>query len=422
MSDRELPPKELLGDRAGEALAMLTREARADEGPEPDWDAIDEKLFARIESEKKPGAAEHVAERRGSPWAWAGLAAAVAAAAAIVVGVRPHVQPAPTAETTASVPASAGTLVGHDGSTIVRIGGAVASEGHSIAAGDRVEVRSGRALFEQQGKVRWSAESGTRLVVEHAASPLVLSLESGAAEAQVTPVPAGEAFAVDVTGSHGHTVRIAVHGTHLRVALAGDHVTVDLTEGIVSVGEPPRRGPTYGTLVVAPAHVELDTTDVAGSLVIEHVPAKVRPAQSLVVSAPPATVALTPPPPAAKASTGAVPPPVVAMHVDRPPSPAVSAHPDPAVAPEVVERNPNASADLAAAVQACIQSAPHSADIRVTISSRLLVTVGEDGFVQNARFDPPLTAGEQDCAARTIYRKTRFTKSGSVIIPVEVQE
>ena len=103
---------------------------------------------------------------------------------------------------------------------------------------------------------------------------IVLALRVGAVEAQVTPVAMGEAFAVDVDG-----VRVAVHGTHLRVARAergGSWVVVDLSEGVISVGAPPKAGSTMGVLVTAPAHVEFSTTDVDRTLRVEHDPARVR--------------------------------------------------------------------------------------------------------------------------------------------------
>ena len=80
------------------------------------------------------------------------------------------------------------------------------------------------------------------------------ALDDGAFEAQVTPVPSGEAFAVDVA-TPTSIVRIAVHGTHLRVARAGTRVTVDLTEGVVSIGSVSeafgRRAPARADLKMA---------------------------------------------------------------------------------------------------------------------------------------------------------------------------
>src|SRR5207237_528524 len=120
-----------------------------------------------------------------------------------------------------------------------------------------------------------------RARVKSAGESLVLGLEEGAIEAQVTPVPTGEAFAVDIAAGSS-LVRVAVHGTHLRVARNGSHVVVDLTEGVVSIGAPPRTGSTYGTLVTAPSHVEFDAADLDHTLRIEHAPAAVRAPVSLV--------------------------------------------------------------------------------------------------------------------------------------------
>ena len=95
-------------------------------------------------------------------------------------------------------------------------------------------------------------------------------------EAQVAPVAAGEAFAVDVDGA-----RVAVHGTHLRVERQGGHAIVDLREGVVSIGLPPKSGATYGDLVTAPAHIEFDVADPHGTLKVSHESSRVRAAISL---------------------------------------------------------------------------------------------------------------------------------------------
>ena len=56
----------------------------------------------------------------------------------------------------------------------------------------------------------------------------------------------------------------------------------------------------------------------------------------------------------------------------------------------------------------------------MTISSTLSLKVGADGFVQAARFDPPLPVDAQECAARSIYRKTRFVHGGDVSVPIVI--
>jgi hypothetical protein len=251
--------------------------------------------------------------------------------------------------------------------------------------------------------------------VRHAESPLLLALEHGAVEAQVTPVPNGEAFAIDVDIPNDGRLRIAVHGTHLRVAREGTHVTVDLTEGIVSIGTPPRSGSTYGTLVTAPAHVEIDLT--TSAIKVDHDSARVRPAVPQGVSAIPA---------------------LGQAHVDLLSPPHAPDHPHPVESqgtPQGIVTSPTASAGsppvahgaadahpeqtVATAVKACAVKHLRAADVRVTVSSKLSLRVGDDGLVTFARFDPPLAPAAQECAATSIY-KTRFPHAGTIEIPIEV--
>jgi hypothetical protein len=80
---------------------------------------------------------------------------------------------------------------------------------------------------------------------------------------------------------------------------------------------------------------------------------------------------------------------------------------------------------LVAAVKRCTLSNIAAADVRVTVSTKLTLRVGEDGTVTFARFDPPLAPDAQACASRAIY-KTRFAPSGAegpreVTIPIDVE-
>ena len=390
----------------------MLADTKVSAGREPDWESIDEKLFARIEEEQAARSKEQT-RRQGPLDRLRGHARRGCGGAPLREERRPI---APVAIDDA---AHAGSFVSARGAT-VQVGGAVAHEGQSFAAGDRLDVRNGSPLFQQEGRVIFGLEHDSAVSVQHAASPLVLSLERGAAEAQVTPVPTGEAFAIDVVAQGGAVARVAVHGTHLRVARAGDHVVVDLTEGVVSMGTPPRRGSTNGALVTAPAHVELDIADLEHSLVVDHGSAAVRAADALAPEVKTAAVSTQSP---------MAPPPGV--HHDDPPhvdhaaaaAAAIVTAPKPSnvdPAPAVVEPNPNADQDLAASVRACVSALPHAPEVTVTISSTLSLKVGDDGFVQAARFDPPLPVDAQECAARSIYKKTRFVHGGDVSVPIVI--
>ncbi len=375
-------------------LDNLIRDTKREKTPEPDWKSIDEKLFARIEQEPRPVAEERTEHERGGRVVWIGAALSLAAAAAALVFVHPT----------------------HDGTTSEQATAvANAHEG-------RIEVVDHVAYYESKNAagetaVRWSSQPGSVLQVEHARSPLVLSLEKGVAEAQVTPVPSGEAFAIDVTSSSGDVVRVAVHGTHLRVARDGDKVIVDLTEGVVSIGAPPRRGSTIGTLVTAPAHVELDARDLA-SLRVDHEASAVRIAENVTPQ-----TAETDPRNASREVLGALAPPAVtvidsprdvhpqAQQVVKPTTPTttvVTPAPTPFSTPD----------ELASAIAACGKDAvaPHT-----TFATTLTLQVGDDGSVQNARFSPPLVPEARDCAAIVIYKRTKLTSStGNVDVPVTI--
>ena len=410
VSEEELSEEELDADRPGELLSLLVTETQAAASGEPDWKSIDEKLFARVEQEQ----AARAKAQRGGKVLWVAFAGTLAAAAAALL----FMKSGPVAPVAIDDAAHAGSFLSARGAT-VQLGGAVAHEGQSFAAGDRLDARDGSPLFQQEGNVVFDLEHDSAVSVQHAASPLVLSLERGATEAQVTPVPNGEAFAVDIVAQGGAVARVAVHGTHLRVARAGDHVVVDLTEGVVSVGTPARRGSTYGTLVTAPAHVEFDIADLEHSLVVEHGSNAVRAADALAPQVKTAALPKHDDPAPLPAVRHDDPP-----HVDHVAAAAVVTAPKPSIvdpAPTtILEPNENADQDLAAAVRACVSALPHAPEVTVTISSTLTLKVGADGFVQAARFDPPLPVDAQECAARSIYRKTRFVHGGDVSVPIVI--
>jgi hypothetical protein len=387
---------EIESDAPNEALAELTRESKTHLVPvTPNWSAIEKKIHRRVarSSEKKVSPL---------PVRWRGIIAvsAIAAAAAAVVF-------AGRSQTTWTDPAvhasrTAGTLGSHEG--MVRIGGTSAAAGQAAQAGDRIEVGSGRATFDQTGRVTWALEPQSRVRVTRTEGGLVLALEQGATEAQVVPVPSGEAFAVDITDSSGHVARVAVHGTHLRVARTGDHVVVDLTEGVVTVGRAPRAGSTYGTLVTAPAHVEFDVADV-DAVHVDHQATAVRPAVVLAMADKPAAA----PQPLAVAPAPLpfdteFEPPRPEPHVIN--APAVSIHrPDNTPAPAPVVQ-PDALDQIKTAVETCFaqgasQLPKDAPEVQISVSTDLTIFVGNDGKAHTLKFSTPLSKSEQDCIAKT---------------------
>ena len=322
--------------------------------------------------------------------------------------------------------ASASSLRATEGAGEVRIGGIVATPGYAVHAGDAIDIDGARAVFERPRKVTWLLEQDgaegelararvapvARARVTSAGEPLVLGLEHGVIEAQVVPVASGEAFAVDIATAH-NLVRVAVHGTHLRVARSGNRVVVNLTEGVVSIGVPPRTGVTYGTIVTAPAHVELDATDLA-TLRIDHEPASVR-----------APVPLG----GHEVVMGAVRPEISPSPEQPVPAPlavakGLATRPD-GTAPGTKVERPSAVLPpreaIAEAVRDCAAVRSRATDgreVHVTVNSSLRLRVSAAGVVESAQFSPPLLPDIQSCAAQAIY-KTKLDETGLVTIPIE---
>jgi hypothetical protein len=281
--------------------------------------------------------------------------------------------------------------------------------GATLHQSDVIDATGGRVTVDRPGKLTFVLEKGSRATVTHVQGALVLALEQGAVEAQVVPVPNGEAFAVDVG-----TSRVAVHGTHLRVARDGSHVVVDLSEGVVSLGDAPRVGSTVGSLITAPAHAEFSAGEPESTLSLSHDPSLVRSAVSLagLTAANPrgalAPLAALDPPRAevgeSRDRAALVPPPPRAQS----PAPAVRTAAD-----------PNPAGTIAWAVRSCLLERPRSDNVTVVVSTTLRLELSPDGAVQSARFDPPVAPDVNSCAAASIYR-VRFSHGGAEAIPVDL--
>jgi hypothetical protein len=404
-------------------LDKLTREARthlgAKEAREVDWSRVEAGLFARIDAERREERSRLVPARR---W-WSTLMVPAAAAVALLAfAVHGGKAPAPSA--TRDAAEGGGRILAIEGQGQAFIDGRPASKGALVNLGDVLETRGVDVTIERPGKLTLRVEGGTRATVTHTDGSLVLALAEGAVEAQVVPVPSGEAFAVDVAGS-----RVAVHGTHLRVArAAGDRVAVDLNEGVIAVGNAPRIGSVMGALVTAPAHAEFAAADVGGTLKVTHDRTGVRP-----------PVALGPTPPlhgpafaasgAAEAEPAATHAPLSALAAQAavPVHPAVSAlagqasHAEQhvaAAAPAPAAPQESAEQAVTSAVRGCMAERPSAENVTVVVSTTLHLDLNDDGTVRAARFEPPVAPDVNACAAAAIYR-ARFTHGGAAALPVD---
>jgi ferric-dicitrate binding protein FerR (iron transport regulator) len=389
-----------------DSLDKLVRESRSQlgvrESQNVDWAKVDAALFRRIEAAQRAERAE-LAPRRGRAWAPVAAGLTLAAAAALAVGA---MHGRATGPSPVALEDGAGVLAVAGGGQLF-VDGKPAGVGAVLHTGDVIEARGAQATLERPGKLTLLFERGAKATVTRVQGALVLALQEGAVEAQVVPVPSGEAFAVDVGPS-----RVAVHGTHLRVSRIGERVAVDVSEGIVSLGEAPRIGSTLGALVTAPAHAEFTTGDAEGTLVVTHDPAALRAPMPLGSS----------PPSGASASSAAL---VSAPRAEpgdvRPPGPAVRSEghgvgAPPPRSPALAEVAPEVA--VAAAVRSCLAERPRGDHVTVVVRTTVHLTLGSDGTVSSARFDPPVAPDVNACAAGPIY-KARFSHAGTVDIPVD---
>lgn len=394
-------------------LEALIEEAKAEEPAavrDLDWSKIEARVMAEVKETTVAGPSG----LRSPEWRRKYLrpaTVALALAATLVIYVRREAAQRPTderaqeyAKTVLAQREEASSLTSGE----LLIDHAPLAAGQVVRAGDALSVTTGRAVLERAKAVSWLLETDdgepARARVSSAgqqgagpARPLVLDLEHGAIEAQVTPVTEGEAFAVDVI-TKTSIVRIAVHGTHLRVSRAGDRVVVDLTEGVIAIGVAPQSGLTKGTRVTAPAHVELDATDLA-SLTVErtHVRPPVRLGDHEVKFPLPATT----------------------EPVEPTEPPHVAANP-PAPKPKLEAPKPNVpprEAIVQAVRQCTVKHAKAASEVKVSVTSSLALTVGPDGIPTLAQFSPPLPPEVQTCAAETIY-KTKLDETGNVTVPI----
>jgi ferric-dicitrate binding protein FerR (iron transport regulator) len=382
-------------------LAEMRRELGTEEARGVDWDAVDAALFARLDRERRAERARFAPQPRRGMTVSAAVLAAAAAVLAVLAGKTRETASADHAESVES----AGTIVAIEGDGRVRVDGTSVASGAGLKLGDVVETSASRATIERWGKLTMTVEPNSRAAVTHVHGALIVALEQGAVEAQVTPVPAGEAFAVDVGNS-----RVAVHGTRLRVARAGERVTVDLDEGVISVGEAPRVGSLVGTLVNAPAHVEFNAADALGTLTQSHDPDTVHEAkvQSGALGGSKPTLR--------KPESGADSRPSVTT---APESRAESRSSANALAKQASAfAEPSPAETIANAVRACMAERPHADNVTVVVNTTLRLELGADGSVRTARFDPPVAPDVNGCAVPSIY-KTRFGQGGSIAIPID---
>ncbi len=376
-----------------------------------DYSLAEQKLVLRLETE----IAIQKRARRTQVAAGLTISIALAAGAMFILG-----QPSPKLpEHTAPTPLAFTALGGPHGGNLRTD----SNDPAGFVVGDAIEVADQPLVFESKDTAASTArksifamdpageKAGARIKVSKATGTLVLALERGAVEADVTPVRDGEAFAIDVAGPTG-TTRVAVHGTHLRVAKKGNLVTVDLTEGVIAIGAP-GEGRTQGREIKAPAHVELDAGSDPSAA---RVTTEARAAWSLDLVSEGRSPLLPIPPPfvpgSGHASTSTV------KHLPVPP---VSGAPSASAAPIIPLSQGAARTAIQVDVKRCAaQGAANGGSVTIRVESTLTVDVRADGTVAATRFDPPLSPAIQECSAKAVLAR-HIEGPGTVTVPIKFE-
>ncbi len=423
------------------AREHMDRLLRAEEPPEPRWDAIERELFARIDrpsSERRVGRA---APPQRSPLGRA--LAFAAAAAAIAFAVLAAGRSAPPVVATSTPPRA------RDLADVPRAAGAADDlDFRALRPGDSVETATHAISFVDVGSVRWTLLPDSRAVVRAVGAAgvgHVIALERGSVRADVvTRAPEEglvEAFAVEVDGT-----RVAVHGTLFTVTRLENRVEVDVEHGTVAVGPAAYRGATTAHLLVGPSRGTFSLDGGREARLLQRpapqdsAPAAAPPEPARPPASPRPTAGVRPP-------SGAAAAPVAVAHVEEPAAPAFSAVAEPA-APVVDEPPPPSatepslavaepvpdpqatshppaltSASVQSLLSSCFarESAGGSSWVRRSIVSTLRISVHPDGSVAAVRFDPPLRPALQACAAG-LYQGRFAEGPRQLAIPLTIED
>jgi hypothetical protein len=425
------------------ALRLMVEELRAEPPPELPWDAIEQRLFSRIERDEKVIAFRP--PRIVSPLPR--VLGIVAAAAAIALGIGSGMSvgamstasaPAePRADTSRVAPAPAERRV--DASRVALAPGASAGQRDlgKLENGDVIEAGAEPVTFARDGLVAWTLAPGSVARVRSMGDARTgvghtLALERGSISAEVTPRDPAEglveAFAVEVQGT-----RVAVHGTAFSVTVADGSITVDVEHGAVAVGPRGHVGATTGHLLVGPARASFSLD---GGRTARMMPRPAAPA-AVAVRAPEPAVAAPAAAPIAPAPAPVEPAPVAVaqaevapVHAPAPPGALHQVAPppaQPAAKPQVEVEAPAAppappaltTATILARLDRCFRSVyePGSSSVQISVSSTFRIQVNDDGSIRQARFDPPLKPELSTCAGGAIAG--RFAPgTGNLDIPV----
>jgi hypothetical protein len=408
--ERELP----------EAMKRVVDEAR-DGAPRVDWAKLEARLFddegeLREELRATPSAAlaPPVAAPPGRRFLLVGALGLAAAAAIAGFFALPRETPkAPVATasaTTNAAPTVANALLVRPArAAMLSLGSG--HEARELHVGDVIDVASRDGEWIQSaGRLKAHALPGSKLRLLDDGERMRFALESGEITADVTPVPGGEPYAIDVDGR-----RVAVHGTRLsirRVAGAdGSSVEVSVAEGLAAIGYPGdgrTTGPEVsagmiGRFVGAGApELRTDPIEAARRVSVGLASSTLSPAPTTAALLPTSLGTSTARPTGEPFATRPAP--------NAPNAPETSA--SVAVSASATEPTGLGARDygpplwnLQQAVKSCV---PHTAaGVSVSIEETMTLTVTPAGDIGSLTFDPPLSP-ELEACVRNAQKPIKF--------------
>jgi hypothetical protein len=429
------------------ALRVMVDELRAEPPPELAWDAVEQRLLARLAQEDRdahgsvrklhtrtlfaPGSAQ-----KAPASSFSRVVGFAAAAAVLAFGVGSMSRSAEIAGTDA--PPRHVVEVSSFGAAP----GSSARDLSRLAQGDVVEAGDAPVTFAQAGLVAWTLAPGSALRVSSVGVGHTVTLERGAIRAEVTPRDPSEglveAFAVEVGGT-----RVAVHGTAFSVKIAGDRILVDVEHGTVAVGPKGHVGVTTGHMLVGPTRASFSLDGGRSARLVDRTPdafvtmtaapARSEPvAMALPGSEPVAVPAVVPPGDAPVAADHGAAHPIDGALAVVAPRHGAAAHPapaaQPAAAPAAPPEPPRLTADIVRArLERCFrQQADATRESGVStlhidpISTTLSIDLNPDGTTRSSRFTTRIKTELVLCAGSAI--SGRFADGlGHVDIPVTFQ-
>lgn len=349
-----------------DVLTRLVEDARSESPPSMDWDTVERALMQRVMQERMMPPRKAASR---PAWVWAAaVAAGVAAGAGGFALKNPHRE---KDQTVATRPLLRTTI-----------------DGSKLQPGAVIQSNADPVTVEHPGRATWVLDPRSMAHLESAGDVITVALDTGALNARVVKVPRPESFVVCA-----ERARIAVHGTAFRVERLGSEVRVKVDEGILAVGpvgSPGFEVPAPGSVVLTLDGLRKDEggeraavgAERAGSAPGEHESPK---------GEAPGTSSDEHPQGRSPAGTAAE------SARSRPPPTASDPGP-------VAQR-------AVAAVKACFAAQTvDESDLKISASTTLSLHVLPSGKVVEARFEPPLAPGVQQCVEAALGR-VRFPES-----------